>query len=162
KVDDKARPALDMDAAWRVYVQLLRAATSGRASADEFARTIEEGGHLKPEDRSYRAEMLRANTMAHRDWLAFTNRRHQMCRAWAEFFKDWDVLLCPVAASAAFPHDHAGERWERVITVNNGAQPTTTQMFWAGYSGAFYLPSTVAPTGLSPQGLPIGVQIVAP
>jgi amidase len=162
KVDDRARPAIDMGEAWEVYVQLLRAATSGRMAADEFQRNIEEVRQLKPEDRSYRAEMMRANTMAHKDWLGFNNRRHQMRLAWAEFFKDWDLLLCPVAASAAFPHDHEGERWQRVITVNNTAQPTTTQLFWAGYSGAFYLPSTVAPAGLSPQGLPIGVQIVAP
>jgi amidase len=33
-------------------------------------------------------------------------------------------------------------------------------LFWAGYSCGFYLPSTVAPIGLTPQGLPSGVQIV--
>ncbi len=32
-------------------------------------------------------------------------------------------------------------------------------MFWAGYSGMVFLPSTVAPIGLS-DGLPVGVQIV--
>ena len=35
-------------------------------------------------------------------------------------------------------------------------------MFWAGYSGSVYLPSTVAPLGLAKDGLPVGVQIVAP
>ena len=35
-------------------------------------------------------------------------------------------------------------------------------MFWAGYSGLAYLPSTVAPAGLAPDGLPVGVQIVGP
>jgi len=34
-------------------------------------------------------------------------------------------------------------------------------MFWAGYSGMCYLPSTVAPVGFS-AGLPVGVQIVGP
>jgi amidase len=46
--------------------------------------------------------------------------------------------------------------------VNCKPQPSTTQMFWAGYSGMSYLPSTVAPAGLTPSGLPSGVQIVGP
>ena len=74
---------------------------------------------------------------------------------WAEFFKDYDLLLCPAAATAAFPHNHAGERWERMVMVNGHPQPSTTQMFWAGYSGMAYLPSTVAPAGFTPDGLPV-------
>ena len=40
-------------------------------------------------------------------------------RQFNAFFADWDILLCPVAASAAWTHDQKGERWERMITVNN-------------------------------------------
>jgi amidase len=53
-----------------------------------------------------------------------------------------------------------GERHERKITVNGKHVATTDQLFWAGYSGCFLLPSTVAPMGLTPQGLPAGVQII--
>ena len=53
-----------------------------------------------------------------------------------------------------------------MIDVNGGAQPTTTALFWAGYSGHVYLPSTVAPIGLAKSGnspeLPVGVQIIGP
>jgi len=35
-------------------------------------------------------------------------------------------------------------------------------MFWAGFSGMAYLPSTVVPAGLTPEGLPVGVQIIGP
>jgi amidase len=82
--------------------------------------------------------------------------------AWAEFFREWDLLLCPVASSAAFPHDHAGERWTRTVRINGKDVPTTDQLFWAGYSGMVYLPATAAPCGFTPAGLPVGVQIVAP
>lgn len=98
--------------------------------------------------------------MAHRDWLSLDNRRHQFRHIWATFFKDYDVLLCPVASSAAFAHDHTGERHERTIPVNGKQVPGTDQLFWAGYSGCFYLPATSAPIGLTPDGLPAGVQIV--
>jgi len=106
--------------------------------------------------------MTRANVASHRDWLAANETRHKMRRKWAEFFREWDLLLCPVAAGAAFPHDHEGERYERSIEVNGHRVPTTDQLFWAGYSGMAYLPSTAAPAGFSPTGLPIGVQIVGP
>jgi amidase len=105
---------------------------------------------------------MRAYTMSHRDWLAWNERRHQLRLRWAEFFKEWDVLLCPAAASAAFPHDHAGERHERTIEVNGKRVPTTDQLFWAGYPGVAFLPASVAPCGLTPDGLPVGVQIVGP
>jgi amidase len=72
------------------------------------------------------------------------------------------VLLCPAAATAAVPHDQAGERHERTIIVNGRPVPVTDQLFWAGYSGVAYLPSTVAPAGLTPKGLPVGVQIIGP
>ena len=65
-------------------------------------------------------------------------------------------------ASAACPHDHEGERYQRRISVNGKEVPTTDQLFWAGYSNLAYLPAAVAPVGLTPAGLPVGVQIVGP
>ena len=162
KVSDRARPAIDTAEANRVYVMLLRAATSGRQTPEEFQRNLELARGLAPGDESYFARMVRANTMSHRDWLAWNETRHRMRLAWAEFFREWDLLLCPAASSAAFPHDQAGERHERTIRVNGRDVPTTDQLFWAGFPGMAYLPSTVAPCGFTPGGLPVGVQIVGP
>ena len=83
-----------------------------------------------------------------------------MRRAWAAFFRDWDVLLCPPAASPAWPNDQAGERHERVIPVNGSQVPVTDQMFWAGLASFYLLPGSVAPLGISEAGLPFGVQIL--
>jgi len=162
KVSLTARPAIDTAEAHRVYIFLLRAATAGRQTPEEFARNVEIARGLAPGDERYYARMMRANTASHRDWLAANEARHKMRWRWAEFFREWDLLLCPVASTAAFPHDHAGERWERTVVVNGRRVPTTDQLFWAGYSGMAYLPSTVAPCGLTPGGLPVGVQIVGP
>jgi amidase len=46
--------------------------------------------------------------------------------------------------------------------VNGKPQPSTTQMFWAGFSGMANLPSTVAPCGFTAERLPVGVQIIGP
>jgi amidase len=162
RVSGTARPAIDTAEAQRVYILLLRAATAGRQTAEEFGRNAEIARALRADDDSYYARMTRANVAPHRDWLAANEARHKMRWRWAEFFRDYDVLLCPAAASAAFPHDHVGERHERTITVNGHRVPTTDQLFWAGYPGMAFLPSTVAPAGFSRTGLPIGVQIVGP
>lgn len=156
-----ARPDFSSQEAWDVYVKLLRSATSRRQTDEEFQSNMEKAGALQPGDESYFAKMLRAYTIFHRDWLGVNNRRHAMQLAWGAFFADYDLLLCPTAASAAFPHDHAGERHERTIIVNGRKVPAVDQLFWAGYSGAFHLPSTVAPIGLTPTRLPVGIQIIA-
>ncbi|MFP6745508.1 MAG: amidase, partial [Alphaproteobacteria bacterium] len=160
-VSDTARPALDNGRAFEVYIMLLRAATAGRASAEQLDFFEQVKADTAPDDPSYVARMARAVLMPHREWLKWNNEREGMRYAWAEFFQDWDILLCPAATSAAWPHDQAGQRHDRVITVNGANQPTTDQMFWAGYPNMVNLPSTVAPAGLTPDGLPVGLQAVA-
>jgi amidase len=161
-VSDRARPDIDTTRAHALYIQLLRAATSGRQSDAQFAAAMTAAKALPGSDTSYYARMQRANTMHHRDWLAYNEERHKMRRKWAAFLADYDLFLCPVAASPAPPHDHQGERWERMITVNGRRVPSTDQLFWAGYTCAFYLPATAAPIGDGAERLPIGVQITGP
>jgi amidase len=161
KLSTTARPAFSSKEAMDVYVALLRSATSRRQSDADYAANFRKVAESDPLDDSYLMKMLRAYVLPHRDWLRYNERRHQMRLLWDEFFNDWDVMICPAAASAAFPHDQKGERHERTIEVNGKRVPTTDQLFWAGYSGCFYLPSTVAPMGLTTQGLPAGVQIIA-
>ncbi|MDH3318659.1 MAG: amidase [Betaproteobacteria bacterium] len=162
RVSDRARPDFNPDEAHKVYIAVLRAATSNR----QLPHHVELWERLSQErpatDMSYEAQAARANVMRHKEWLGWSNRRHQMRLAWAEFFRDWDVLLCPAAATPAFPQNQRGERWERMIEVNGKPQPSTTQLFWAGYSGMCNLPSTVAPIELAGGKLPVGVQIVGP
>jgi len=162
KVAENARPAIDSREAHRNYIQLLRAATCGRMTQDAFNQNLLALQTLKPDDEGYQAQMIRGQAMYHKQWLAHNETRHRMRFAWADFFRKYDLFLCPTATTAAFPHNQQGERWERMVMVNGKPQPSTTQMFWAGYSCNFYLPSTVAPIGLTEDGLPVGVQIVGP
>jgi amidase len=162
KVRQDARPAIDSREAHRNYIQLLRGATSGRLTPEDVEKNLAALKSLRADDESYRAQMIRAQAMTHKEWLAADNLRHRMRLAWAEFFRDFDLFLCPVATTTAFEHNQKGERWERMIPVNGKPQPSTTQMFWAGYSCNFFLPATVAPIGLSRGELPVGVQIVGP
>ena len=127
-------PKLDTVRLHEVYVLLLRAATSSRTREEDVKRwgqTLSEIGAAK---EPYLDLMVRGNTLPHRDWLKLNNERHGLRRAFAAFFADWDILLCPAAASAAWPHDQEGERWQRKITVNGDPVASTDQLFWAGYA----------------------------
>jgi amidase len=160
KVNDKARPEIDTSEIFDVYVKLLRAATSARMSDEDYAEAQAQAAKLSPDDRSASANMVRGAILGHRDWLRLSERRHRMRLAWDAFFDEYDVMLCPVAASAAFPHDQVTPRPDRTIVVNNKKMPVVDQLFWAGYTGVTYLPATSAPIGLTIDGLPVGVQIV--
>src|SRR5438094_1437730 len=162
RVDERARPAIDTNEAFRVYTKLLRSATSDRQSDADFEKNVGIARALAPDDESYYARSTRSAVLSHRDWLAANEARHRMRLAWAEFFTTYDLLLCPVASTAAFPHDQQGERYERTLVVNGTRVPVTDHLFWAGYSGVSDLPSTAAPSGFTPGGLPVGVQIVGP
>jgi len=48
------------------------------------------------------------------------------------------------------------------VRVNGRDQPSTDQLFWAGYPGLVGLPATAVPLALSSEGLPIGAQLVGP
>jgi amidase len=157
----EAAPDIDTARLHDVYVRLLRAATSARmpdAEIEDLKKAFAEG-----ETDEFLARTIDGVTIPHRRWLQLNNERHQMRLKFNAFFKDYDILLCPVAASAAFPHDHEheGRRWRRRITVNNKRVPATDQLFWAGYSGVVYLPSTVGPAGITPSRLPVGYQAIA-
>ena len=160
-VSDDARPDFDLQDAHRTFIHLLRGATSSALGEAQFDKQRKAAARARGKD-GYQAWMLHANTMPVREWHHWNEKREWIRLKWAEFFRDWDLLLCPAAATAAFEHNQKGERWERMVMVNGKPQPSTTQMLWAGFSGMGYLPSTVAPAGFTRQGLPVGVQIVGP
>jgi amidase len=161
-ISEAARPNFDLQEAHRTFIHLLRSATSSALNDEQFARQRDLAAQSKAGDDGYATWMMHANTMSVREWHGWNEKRERIRRAWAAFFGEWDLLLCPAAATAAFPHNQKGERWERMVMVNDKLQPSTTQMFWAGFPGMAFLPSTVAPAGFTKENLPVGVQIVGP
>ena len=91
--------------------------------------------------------------------MGLDNVRTYYRMGWQSFFKEWDVLICPITATPAFKHDH-GQYGSRTLEVNGETVPYFQQLFWAGIATLSFLPSTVFPTGLSKDGLPIGLQVI--
>ena len=160
QLDWDARPDIDIARMHDVYIALLRAATGTEFSAGKFEAMARHAARFEVGDRDYRAHAAHAVRMSHWEWAGYHEERERARLAWDAFFDEYDVLLCPTAASAAYPHDHVGDRADRTITVNDRPQSTTDQLFWAGLSCGVYLPGTVAPAGFTRAGLPCGLQIV--
>ncbi len=134
-VDRAARPQLDFTEAWRRGGWLIGAALE-----------------MKDGDLG----------VGHKDWLLADRERARHRLRWAEFFEDVDVLLCPVTATPAFPHQQEGTWATRDFVVNGEIVPYYSLEAWPAIIGSAYLPSTSAPVGRTAAGLPVGVQVVSP
>jgi amidase len=115
-----------------------------------------------PEDMSLPLLQMRGIALSHRHWQRENERRLQTRDRWGQFFSNYDVLLCPCTHVAAFPHQQDPDLHARTLLVNGEQRPYFEVLGWAGLSLNSYLPATVAPAGLTGDGLPVGVQIVGP
>lgn len=100
--------------------------------------------------------------MPHATWIELANERERIRRGWADYFEHVDLVLCPVMACAAPPHQTDVPFPDQTIPVNGRMVTNFDQWFWAGIASGTYLPATVAPVGQTADGLPVGLQIVAP
>ena len=158
RVDFDARPAFDPQAAHDTYQALLLAQIGARRP--DYARLEADRGRLDAADRSPGATSLRLSTASYKAYYDANNRRELLRWAWRAFFDHHDVLLAPITATAAFPHDHSEPAPARTMLVNGAPVPYFSQLFWAGLATCSYLPATAAPVGFTPAGLPVGLQII--
>ena len=159
KIDAKTRP-VDGAAQHRVYSRLLWSVMAAGFPAPLLARLDAAAVTLRPEDSDPLSEQTRGAALRHREWLALNEFRTRLRAQWASYFREIDVMLCPIMPTAAFPHDHR-EFAERSMTINGKAEPYF-QLFWAGHAVNAYLPAAVAPAGRARSGLPVGIQIIGP
>ena len=160
EVDFDARP-VDGEHSHFVYQNLLQATMSARLPEDRFARALAAVEALPADDHSLAATITRAQVARFRDWTANNEQRTHLRWSWHRFFERFDILVAPIMATPAFPHDHR-PFGERTVQVNGKPVGYFEQVFWAGLASVAYLPSTVLPTGAGAEGLPIGVQVIGP
>jgi amidase len=157
-----ARPAFDATEAYHLYLRLLDCAWSGRTSEEVLAVKRTRAAALAAGAASADDIMVRMADATHRNWLGLNEQRFQWRRAWSAFFREWDVLLCPVIATAALPHRQDGATWDRKISIDGKEIAYNDMLFWPGLTCGYHLPGTVAPMGFTKAGLPLGVQVAGP
>ena len=159
-VSDSARPGFEPERAHRNYIKLLNSVMGAALPLPIYHAQAKKVRALDTGDRSTEALEARSLVLSHREWLSADNQRAHIRHAWRDFFSEWDVLICPVVATAAFPHDHSSPMATRSIEVDGEGRPYFEQLFWSGLATGAYLPSTVFPTGPNQEGLPIGLQAI--
>ncbi len=137
--------------------QLGRAAASGpnppppSADVDRY----DEGS------RDYDALIAHASRMTHREWMSLNDERERTRLRWRDYFRTVDLLLTPIAATTAPPHDERSFAQQRVV-VNGVERSIAEQWFWAGIANVTYQPAVSFPAGCATDGLPVGMQAVGP
>lgn len=137
---DEAHPAVDFTEQVGLFDQLVGPVLS--MSLDEAEAQEIAGGHLA--------------------WLRAMAHRKRAQQSWADWFASYDLLLCPVSPTPAFPHLQEDDLFTRTVSIDGVERPYVDHFAWAGLINALELPSAVVPIGRTASGLPVGVQVVAP
>jgi amidase len=152
----------DLIGSSRLYVRLLMSFLAAAFPPEVYERMKLGAANLKPDDMSLGAEWLRGAVLSHRDWVNCDGMRAGLRAQWRALFREFDAVICPIMPTPAYPHDHSADPNARRIVVDNQDFPYLDQLVWPGIATCPGLPATSIPIGLSPEGLPIGVQIIGP
>lgn len=152
-------PKIDNTAHFTLYLKLLGAALSLGMTDAEAEAAVAPYADAPSDVQRIGGVRMSGTQISHREYLSLDNERRIARLAFDAFFEDVDVIIAPVATSAAFLKDEDGLRAFRRFPVNNKDQLENTQLFWSGYSGVVGLPSVVGPMAQI-QGLPVGYQAI--
>jgi amidase len=96
------------------------------------------------------------------DWLGHLDAQLILRRQWAEFFRHFDILICPAFGTAAFPHTDEDDWRKRTLMMDGEPGNFGAQLGWASIATVANLPSTAIPLGVNKQGLPLACQAIGP
>jgi amidase len=160
---ERSSPLLpDFAASTRLYMRMLLSFLAASFAPEVYAGAQAAAAALPPDDLSLGAERLRGMTLSHRDWVMADGGRSRLRAQWRELFKTYDAVICPIMPTPAYPHDHSADQETRRIAIDGKDYVYPDQLSWPGIATLPGLPATAIPTGFSPDGLPVGVQIVGP
>jgi amidase len=162
KVERNSPLLPDFAASSRLYMRMLMSFLGASFLPENYAGAQAAAAQLTPDDISLPAERLRGIALSHRDWVMADGGRARLRAQWRELFKSFDTVICPLMPTPAYPHDHSADQEARRVNIDGKDYVYPDQLSWPGIATLPGLPATAIPTGLSPQGLPIGVQIVGP
>ncbi|MFF1687751.1 MULTISPECIES: amidase [unclassified Streptomyces] len=152
----------DLTEAAVIYTQLLFSSSVARFPVEAYEQLRTQAAALRADDQSLEAARLRGMVCSHRDWIEANDRREAHRHGWRQFFAEFDAVVCPITPTPAFPHDHNPDLMGRQIDIDGVKYPYLDQLVWAGLPTMPGLPATAIPAGRSPEGLPVGVQLIGP
>jgi amidase len=161
-VDHAARPAFRFEEVYEVFALLNHWLVGYGLPARVRDKIAGQAAAFAPGDLSHRALQARGMRMTPSFYQEINARRMRLKRQWAQFFTRFDVVLCPPAPVAFLPHQDDPNVMARTLDVNGAPRPYLDFLHWASPAAGCDLPAAVAPAGFTPEGMPRGVQIIAP
>ena len=152
----------DLAEAAVLYTQFLFSGSTAQFPVEALEQLRTRAAGLSTDDQSLDAARLRGMVLSHLDWIEAHSRRELHRHGWRQLFAEFDAVVCPVTPTPAFPHDHNPDPRERLIDIDGVAYAYFDQLVWAGLATMPGLPATAIPMGRSPEGLPVGVQLIGP
>ncbi len=146
----------------RVHRALLFSTASTGLSDEEFASLDAAVRAGQADGGTDAARHMRLLVQSKRSWNHTNEERARMRARWAEFFGDYDAVLCPAVPVPAIPHDHEPDLAARTIAIDGEARSYWDQTCWIAPASLAYLPAASVPAGLTGAGLPVGMQVVGP
>lgn len=152
-------PSLEMIGS--TYLRLVMAFMGGTLPEPDYIAARQQAADIPEAASDQRSLSALSKVASHRAWMQADFVRTGLSHQWRNLFRDWDIVLCPVTPTAAFPHDQ--RPWdERTISVDGQPVRYGDQFLWPGVATLCGLPATAFPVGVSPDGLPIGLQAIGP
>ena len=161
KISRSSPLAPDLALQGRAYTRLLMSVFGTDLPENVYLRFQDVAKSIPSTDTSLASERVRGFVTSHRDWMKADRVRAGLAQRWHELFREFDVVLCPIMPTTAFPHDHSDMATRRIVVDGQDVR-YDDQTMWAGVATLTGLPATTMPIGLSEGGLPIGMQIVGP
>jgi len=96
------------------------------------------------------------------DWFGLLDDQLRIRRQWADFFRHFDIVLCPAFGTPAYVHTSEPDWRKRELPIDGEPSKFGDQLGWAGIATVANLPSTAIPLGVSKAGLPLSVQAIGP
>jgi amidase len=153
----------DLAASARTFMRLWSAFRGAFAPASLYEDMRRVAQALAANDDRLLAERARGAVMSYRDWVAADAARARLRQQWGQLFQAWDVVICPVMATAATPHDHSQPIEARMLEIDGKVYPfRDTYLVWSELATSAGLPATTVPIAGAERSLPVGVQIVGP
>ena len=157
RMDEGWPKGIDFAKAFEDYFFLL--VNSAYQKPEELEKRIDR---LKGNGDYYSVLAIQAYAASYQQWRVRDGVRAEARAIWREYFRDHDAFIMPANFCAAFPHALAEDWSLRAIETNDGKRAYLDLVRWMTMPTLSGCPATVAPAGRTPQGLPVGIQIMGP
>jgi Asp-tRNA(Asn)/Glu-tRNA(Gln) amidotransferase A subunit family amidase len=141
----------NLDRAWKLWWNLF-----GRAGQMAFSPMLDgQDGEMSQVLREFRARVAQEPPLSATELLDTLLERDVLRARFLAKMEEFPILLCPVSSIPAFRHG------EREWTIHGRNVKYLKAMAYSQWFNLLGNPGAVVPCSQSPEGLPIGVQVVA-